>query len=111
MKKFLMEFKKFAIQGDVLSMAIGVIIGAAFKDLVTSFTDSFIKPLLNIVGGTHFGGKIPLPGPDGNAITWGAFLSAVINFIIMAFILFVIVSAANKLLLDPLQQRTAHDGD
>lgn len=98
MKKFLKEFKEFALQGDVLSMAIGVIIGAAFKDLVTSFTDSFITPLLNMIGGVHFGGRIPLPGPDGNAITWGAFLSAVVNFLIMALILFVIVQAANKLM-------------
>lgn len=96
MKKFLKEFKEFALQGDVLSMAIGVIIGAAFKDLVTSFTDNFITPILNCIGGTEFGGKIHLIGD--NYITWGAFLSSVINFLIMALILFCIIKGANKLM-------------
>jgi large conductance mechanosensitive channel len=99
MKKFLKEFKEFALQGNVISMAVGVIIGAAFKDLVTAFTDSFITPLLNSIGGKEIGGKCEIPwGPAGNYITWGAFISAVINFIIMALILFCIVKAANKLM-------------
>jgi len=97
MKKFLEEFKAFALQGDVMSMAIGVIIGAAFKGIVDSFTESFITPILNCIGASGFGGQIPL-GDTGNALMWGQFLSSVINFIIMAFVLFLIVKAANKMM-------------
>ncbi|MBQ1327510.1 MAG: large conductance mechanosensitive channel protein MscL [Eubacterium sp.] len=102
MKKFLKEFKEFALQGNVISMAVGVIIGAAFKDLVTAFTDCFITPLLNLIGGTEFGGKIVLrkaaEGSEEIALYWGQFISAIINFLIMALILFCIIKAANKLM-------------
>ena len=98
MKKFLEEFKAFALKGNVMDMAIGVIIGGAFTAIVTAFTDDFITPLISIFGGTEFGGKIPLPGPEGNAILWGDFISAVVNFIIVALILFSMLKAINKLL-------------
>ncbi|MBR5422111.1 MAG: large conductance mechanosensitive channel protein MscL [Lachnospiraceae bacterium] len=97
MKKFMKEFKEFALKGNVMDMAIGVIIGGAFTAIVTAFTDDFITPLISIVGGTEFGGKIPLPGPEGNAILWGDFLSAVLNFLIVALILFAMLKAINKL--------------
>lgn len=98
MKKFLEEFKEFALKGNVMDMAIGVIIGGAFTAIVTAFTDDFITPLISIFGGTEFGGKIPLPGPEGNAILWGDFISAVVNFIIVALILFSMLKAMNKLM-------------
>ncbi len=98
MKKFLEEFKAFALKGNVMDMAIGVIIGGAFTAIVTAFTDDFITPLISIFGGTEFGGKIPLPGPEGNAILWGDFISAVVNFLIVALILFSMLKAINKLL-------------
>lgn len=97
MKKFLEEFKEFALKGNVMDMAIGVIIGGAFTAIVTAFTDDFITPLISIFGGTEFGGKIPLPGPEGNAILWGDFISAVVNFLIVALILFSMLKAMNKL--------------
>lgn len=98
MKKFLEEFKAFALKGNVMDMAIGVIIGGAFTAIVTAFTDDFITPIISIFGGTEFGGKIPLPGPEGNAILWGDFISAVVNFIIVALILFSMLKAINKLM-------------
>ncbi len=98
MKKFLEEFKAFALKGNVMDMAIGVIIGGAFTAIVTAFTDDFITPLISIFGGTEFGGKIPLPGPEGNAILWGDFISAVVNFLIVALILFSMLKAVNKLM-------------
>ena len=98
MKKFLEEFKAFALKGNVMDMAIGVIIGGAFTSIVTAFTDDFITPIISIFGGTEFGGKIPLPGPEGNAILWGDFVSAVINFLIVALVLFSVLKAANKLI-------------
>ena len=58
------EFKEFALKGNVVDMAIGVIIGAAFKDIVTSFTDSFINPLIASVGGAEIAGAIRLPWVD-----------------------------------------------
>ena len=98
MKKFLEEFKAFALKGNVMDMAIGVIIGGAFTAIVTAFTDDFITPIISIFGGTEFGGKIPLPGPEGNAILWGDFISAVVNFLIVALILFSMLKAVNKLM-------------
>ena len=98
MKKFLEEFKEFALKGNVMDMAIGVIIGGAFTAIVTAFTDDFITPLISIFGGTEFGGKIPIPGPEGNAILWGDFISAVVNFLIVALILFSMLKAMNKLM-------------
>ena len=98
MKKFMKEFKEFALKGNVMDMAIGVIIGGAFTAIVTAFTEDFINPLISIIGGTEFGGQIPLPGPEGNAILWGHFVTAVLNFIIVALILFAMIKAMNKLL-------------
>ena len=96
MKKFIQEFKEFALQGNVMSMAIGVIIGAAFKDLVTSFTDNVITPIINCIGGTEIQGRIHLMGEQ--YINYGAFITAVINFLIMAFIIFLMVKGMNKLM-------------
>ncbi len=96
MKKFLKEFKEFISKGNVMDLAVGVIIGGAFSSIVTSLTDNIIKPLINCVGGAEIQGKIHLVGD--NYIDYGAFLSAVINFIIMAFIIFCLVKAVNKAL-------------
>ena len=101
------EFKEFALKGNVVDMAIGVIIGAAFKDIVTSFTDSFINPLIASVGGAEIAGAIRLPWVDYTGLTmeeiqslslnYGAFITAVINFLIMAIILFIMLKAVNAL--------------
>ena len=92
MEKFMEEFKKFALRGNVMDMAVGVIIGGAFSGIVTSLTDNFINPILNELTGAA-------------SYTWqdvggfaSAFLSAVVNFIIMAFILFCLMRGINKLL-------------
>ena len=97
MKKFLMEFKDFAMKGDVMSMAVGVIIGSAFSGLVTSFTDNIIQPIINCLGGAEVKGSVEILG-TGNYINYGAFISAVINFIIMAFIMFIMIRGVNKML-------------
>lgn len=97
LKKFLQEFKAFALKGNVMDLAIGVIIGAAFQDIVTSLTESFINPLINCIGGAEVAGKIKL-GNTGQALDYGAFLTAVINFIIMAFVLFLLMKGINTLM-------------
>ena len=94
MKKFFSEFKKFITRGNVMDLAVGVIIGGAFSGIVTSLTDNIINPLINCIGGAEIQGKIHLIGE--NYIDYGAFISAIINFVIMAFIIFCIVKAVNK---------------
>ena len=96
MKKFLEEFKAFISKGNVMDMAVGVIIGSAFANIVTALTDDFIKPLINGIGGAEVAGEIKIYG--GQALNWGHFVSAVINFLIMAFVLFLILKAVNKLM-------------
>ncbi len=91
MKKFMEEFKAFALRGNVMDMAVGVIIGGAFSGIVTSLTDNFINPILNVLTG---GATYTLSDVAGFASAFG---SAVVNFIIMAFILFCLLKAINKL--------------
>jgi len=93
---FLDEFKAFILRGNVMDMAIGVIIGAAFQDIVTALTSSFIQPIINLTGGADIQGKIPL-GNSGQFLDYGAFLTAVVNFLIMAFILFLMLKFVNNL--------------
>ena len=93
-KKFFEEFKQFISKGNVLDMAVGVIIGGAFSTIVTSLTDNIIKPLINLIGGANVKGIIHLP--KDQVIDYGSFLSAVINFLIIAFVIFCIVKAVNK---------------
>ena len=96
MKKFLDEFKEFALKGNVMDMAVGVIIGAAFGDIVTALTENFINPIIGCIG---TGGEIKgfvIPLINGQYINVGAFLTAVINFLIMALILFCLLKAMNK---------------
>ncbi|MDE5973531.1 MAG: large conductance mechanosensitive channel protein MscL [Eubacterium sp.] len=81
-------------KGNVMDLAVGVIIGGAFSSIVTSLTDNIIKPLINCIGGAEIQGKIHLIGE--NYIDYGAFLSAVINFLIMALIIFCMVKIVNK---------------
>ena len=93
---FVAEFKAFILRGNVMDMAIGVIIGSAFATIVAALTDDFINPLINGIGGAEVAGQIQIYG--GQALNWGHFVTAVINFIITAFILFLILKALNKLM-------------
>ena len=101
MKKFLEEFKKFALKGNVLDLAIGVIIGASFQNIVTALTSSFINPLIAVITGGVDGEGVTIGGQfavKGVVFDYGAFLTAVINFVIMAFVLFCLMKAVNKLM-------------
>lgn len=92
MKKFLAEFKAFALRGNVMDMAVGIIIGGAFSGIVTSLIDNFINPLIQFI--TR---QATFTGADVKAFATN-FVSAVINFIIMAFILFCLIRFINKLI-------------
>ena len=96
MKKFLEEFKEFALKGNVMDMAVGVIVGGAFSSIVAALTDNILNPIIACLGGTEIGLVTPL-GNSGQVINWGAFISAIINFLILAFVLFLILKAVNKM--------------
>lgn len=94
MKKFLNEFKTFALRGNVVDLAVGMIIGSAFTGIVTSLKDNFIQPILDFITRSHpaFYTKEELLG------FLSAFISAIINFIIIAFVLFLIIKGLNSLM-------------
>lgn len=100
MKKFFHEFKEFIMRGNVLDLSVAVIIGAAFQAIVTSLTDNIISPVIGIFTQMNFD-ELMLIIPFGdNSVTikYGAFITAVINFIIMAFVIFILVKAINKIM-------------
>ncbi len=94
MKKFFKEFAEFISKGDVLDLAVGVIIGAAFKDIVTSLTENIIQPILDLIVKTDIGAKLHIKGDI--YLNYGAFITSVINFVIMAFVIFLIIKAVRK---------------
>ena len=109
MKKFFKEFKEFITRGNVLDMAVGVIVGGAFTAIITALTNQILQPLINwLLAGTGAGleAAVTVLKPvydDAGAldlansiyINWGAFITAVINFILVAFILFCVVKTIN----------------
>ena len=111
MKGFLKEFKDFAMRGNVIDLAVGVIIGGAFQAIVKSLVDDIVMPLIGLIAKNDFAGKfVQLTGREtlyatieeataagASILTYGNFISAVINFIIMAFVIFLFVKGLNKL--------------
>ena len=96
MKKFLDEFKAFISRGNVMDMAVGVIIGASFKAIVDSLVADIINPLLGLFGGMNFSEyKLQLFGTA--TLNYGNFITAIINFLIMAFVIFCIVKSMNTI--------------
>jgi large conductance mechanosensitive channel len=92
----LKEFREFAIRGNVMDLAIAVIIGGAFGKIVTSLVNDVLMPLVGLVmGGVNFA---DLSVTFGNAVVkWGAFVQSIIDFIIIAFVIFLLVRAMNRL--------------
>lgn len=115
MKNFFEEFKKFITRGNVIDMAVGVTVGSAFTAIVTAVSNNIIKPFINwiiglIIGAetlsdcyTFLGAPVIDPATNtvdltlSNYIDWGAFINAVINFFVIAFVLFCVVKAINAL--------------
>ena len=101
MKKFFHEFKEFAVKGNVLDVAVGIIIGGAFTALVTAVVANIATPLIGVLIGVDFKAwEIPLPRLYGNAepgtLGVGLFLNSLVSFVIVAFVLFLFVKALNK---------------
>ena len=113
MKKFFGEFKKFITRGNVLDMAVGVIVGGAFTGIVNGLSNNVLKPLINyllslVLGKEGLSGAITMLSASYNAegvldlassiyIDWGAFISSIINFLLIAFVLFFIVKTMNSI--------------
>ena len=95
-KKFFKEFKDFALRGNVMSLAVGVIIGSAFQGVVSSLTENILSPIIGLFTRQNFD-SLQL-GVLGITLRYGAFITSVINFIIMAFVVFLLVRGMNKLL-------------
>lgn len=94
MKKFMGEFKKFISRGNVMDMAVGVIIGGAFTSIVNSLVNDIINPILGVFGGLNFSEySIKLSGDA--TLNYGNFITAIINFLIMALVIFSIVKIMN----------------
>lgn len=99
MKNLMKEFKEFISRGNVMDMAVGIIIGGAFTAIVTSLVNDIAMPLISIItGGFDFTALcIALgEGEDAATLNYGAFIAAVINFLLIALVVFIIVKAANK---------------
>lgn len=98
-KGFFNEFKKFIMRGNVMDMAVGVIVGGAFTSIVTSLNQDILTPILGIFGGTDFSNLIVTLGAGENApqLRYGSFITAVINFLITAFVIFCLVKFLNAL--------------
>lgn len=98
-KGFIGEFKKFILRGNVMDMAVGVIVGGAFTSIVTSLNQDILTPILGIFGGTDFSNLVVKlgSGEDAPILAYGSFITAVINFLITAFVIFCLVKAINAL--------------
>ena len=113
------EFKTFIARGNVLDLAVGVLIGAAFGKIIASLTDDVIMPFISLItgGGVDFSSKyVVLGGAEkvtagmsliaakaagATVLAWGSFVTATINFLILAFVIFMIVRQANKIMPPP----------
>ncbi len=103
MSKFVQEFKEFAVKGNAVDMAVGVIIGGAFGKIVSSIVDDVIMPPIGyIIGGVNFSDlKVVLPplieGQESASINYGNFIQTILDFVIIAFCVFMLVKGINKL--------------
>lgn len=127
MKKFFGEFKKFITRGNVIDMAVGVIVGSSFTAIVNALSNNILKPLINYVLALILGKdslsevytflqKVTVVGEDGVEtvdlaqsiyIDWGTFINAIINFLIVAFVLFCIVKVINNMREEANEKRLA----
>ena len=96
--KFFEEFKKFILRGNVMDMAVGVIVGGAFTAIVTSLNADILTPILGLFGGTDFSYLYVTLGSGENApvLHYGNFITAIINFLITAFVIFCLIKVINK---------------
>jgi large conductance mechanosensitive channel len=107
--QMLKEFRDFAMKGNVVDLAVGIIIGAAFSGIVTSLVNDIIMPLIGAIGGLDFSNyflrlskevtatNLADAKKQGAVLAWGSFLTLTLNFIIVAFVLFLVIRVINRL--------------
>lgn len=102
--KLAQEFKKFALRGNIVGLAVGIVIGASFQNIVTALVDKVIMPVTGaLTGGIDIGNRairLPVPGLSRELqpeIGWGAVVQASVNFVIIAFVLFIVMKVINDL--------------
>ncbi|NLR32232.1 large-conductance mechanosensitive channel protein MscL [Levilactobacillus tujiorum] len=99
------EFKAFIARGNVMDLAVGVIVGAAFTAIVNSLVENLINPLLGIfIGSIDFSDLVLTVGSAH--FRYGAFINSVINFLIIAFVVFLLIKLLNKLVPKPVEEKT-----
>ena len=99
MGSFMKEFKEFAMKGNVMDLAVGMIIGAAFTAIISALVDNILSPLIGLLIKVDFNdAAVNVAGVD---IMYGAFIMAIIKFILIAFVLFCMIKAMNKLKREP----------
>lgn len=97
MKNFFNEFKKFIERGNVIDMAVGVVIGGAFQAIVTSLVNDVIMPLVAIVTSNNNFSELKIVTKSGAIIAYGNFIQSIVNFLLIALVIFIFVSNMNKL--------------
>jgi large conductance mechanosensitive channel len=113
-KGFVQEFKEFAMRGNVIDLAVGIVIGAAFGDIVTSLVNDIIMPPIGMLLGsvdftdlfinltdTHYDSLVAAKEAGAATINYGVFLNTVINFLIVAFAIFLVIKQINRLQREP----------
>lgn len=101
--KIIKEFKTFAVKGNAIDLAVGVVIGAAFGKIVTSLVEDIINPLIGLFAGNIdfsdkvFALNVPIEGVEPLVLRYGIFITNVINFVIIAFAIFIVIRQINKL--------------
>lgn len=106
-KGFINEFKDFITRGNVMDMAVGVLIGSAFSAIITSLTEDIISPILGLFGGMNFD-MLYVNILGDVTLNYGKFLTAVVNFLLMAFIIFLMLKGINA--LHAKTEKLAHMG-
>jgi large conductance mechanosensitive channel len=105
---FIKEFKEFAMKGSLVDIAVAFVMGGAFGKVVSSFTDGIVSPLIGMIGGADLSKnmyelKAAVYDTSGKVVTeavaikWGDFLTAIINFIIVAFVMFLVIKGINRM--------------
>lgn len=107
MKQFIKEFKEFISRGNIMDMAIGIIIGGAFTSIVSSLVEDIINPFLGLFGGMNFD-RLHVKLLGEVTLNYGKFLTAVMNFLIMALVIFIVLKAMNTAAakLAPKEEKT-----
>jgi len=107
MKGFIEEFKKFAVRGNVMDMAVGIVIGVAFSGIINSLVGDVIMPLAGLLTNNYNFAHLAIKLGEENSLAYGSFIEAVINFLIIAVVLFLVIKFFNKLRGEKKEEKPA----